>query len=98
MVNGKSLGLVDRLKAGDATFANRLVIRLFGERVIFVMVVRRGLFFHYMILFNIATSRRRTIMVFLNLFFLIQNGRSCCASVFIVTENRIFNKRSRLGK
>lgn len=56
MVNGKGLGLVDGLKAGDATLANRLVIRLPGERVIFVMGVRRGLLFYYMILLYIATA------------------------------------------
>ena len=56
MVNSEGLGLVDGLKTGDATLANRLVIRLLGERLIFVMGVRRGLLFYYMILFNIATA------------------------------------------
>ena len=56
MVNDKSLGLIDGLKASNATLANRLVIRLLGERVIFIMGVRRGLLFYYMILLYIATA------------------------------------------
>lgn len=60
------------------------------------ILLRGWLFFHYMILLDVASAWWRTIMIFFNLVFLIQNCWSCCACIFIVTEDGIFNKSSLL--